>query len=117
MPATYFSRTYDEALALLIEARDYVLVAKDLDRSQQAPVQRLLHDRELLRITARMTHVMAWLLCQRAAHSGEIPTEALREPLYRLGGAPVCATNDSDALRGLAPLPRSLSQRSLDLYR
>jgi regulator of CtrA degradation len=67
-----------------------------------------------LRLTARVTRMMAWLLDQRAVHAGEIDAaEAVRraEPL---AGVDICTAED-DALH-LGPALAALMMRSQRLY-
>ncbi|MEI9986261.1 MAG: DUF1465 family protein [Aliidongia sp.] len=113
----FFGRTYDEAMGLLLEARNYVLA----DDSRHAaattlPTERLILCCEAMRLTARLTHVMAWLLAQKAVHAGEITlAEAAAEP-FALGGRTTCL----DEYPGVADLGddwlTGLLDRSRRLY-
>lgn len=112
----FFGRTYDEAMGLLIEARNYV-IADDLRPPAAAqPADRLILCCETMRLTARLTHVMAWLLAQKAVHAGEITlAEAAAEP-FALGGRTTCLSEHP----GIAALGddwlTGLLDRSLRLY-
>ena len=118
LPATtFFSRTFDEALGLVVEARNYLAGKGDVERLELDPAASLLYSCESLRLTTRLTQIMAWLLVQRAVHEGEVSRERAREPGYRLGARDVCLGDTgidlSDLPRGL----RSLLERSERLYR
>ena len=111
----FFGRTYDEAMGLLVEARNYV-IADDLRHPETIrPADRLILCCETMRLTARLTHVMAWLLAQKAVHAGEITlAEAAAEP-FALGGSTTCldehpgiATLGDDWLIGLLDRSRRL---------
>jgi regulator of CtrA degradation len=111
----FFGRTYDEAMGLLVEARNYV-IADDLRHPETIrPADRLILCCETMRLTARLTHVMAWLLAQKAVHAGEITlAQAAAEP-FALGGATTCldehpgiATLGDDWLIGLLDRSRRL---------
>jgi regulator of CtrA degradation len=112
----FFGRTYDEAMGLLLEARNYV-IADELRRpGTTEPADRLILCCETMRLTARLTHVMAWLLAQKAVHAGEITlAEAAAEP-FALGGRTTCLTEHP----GIAALGddwlAGLLDRSLRLY-
>jgi regulator of CtrA degradation len=111
-----FTRTYDETLDMIVEARNYVVHMRPGNRSSAFPSQELRASCEALRVTSRLTQVMAWLMIQRAVCDGEIsPTEACSEA-NRLSGHSVCldvtAANDDGLPVGL----RSLLRRSLQLY-
>ena len=112
----YFDRTYDEAIQLMHEARDYFI-----DRQRQggagphAAVQ-LVASCEAMRVTARLAQVLAWLLVQKAVHAGEIsPAEAVAQN-RRLGGRSVCAVEGPWHELGLPQDLQSLLARSLALY-
>jgi regulator of CtrA degradation len=110
-----FTRTYDETLDLIVEARDYVVHLRPRGR-HAGPTTDLRISCEALRVTSRLTQVMAWLMLQRAVCDGEIsPDEACAER-NRLSGHSVCldvtAANDDELPPGL----RSLLRRSLHLY-
>lgn len=82
-PTTFFNRTYDETMGLLVEMRDYVAHRQGRELNGEASVRMNTIDRmhvccESMRVTARLTHVMAWLLAQKAVYAGEIgPEEAV----------------------------------------
>jgi regulator of CtrA degradation len=112
----FFGKTYGEAMSLLLETRDYLTYGEPVDRARLAPLDRLQLCCETMRLTARLTEIMAWLLAQRAVHAGEITqAEAIGEN-RALGEVSVCV----DALEASeAALPRSLVsllERSRALY-
>lgn len=115
-PTAFFNRTYDEALALLIETRNYIAFQEPRDVADLGPEARLLVSQETMRITTRLTEIMAWLLCQRAVHAGEMtPAEAFSEA-YAIGGERVCLEDRWAEDDRLPPAIRSLMDRSLRLY-
>ena len=112
----FFSRNYDETMDMMVEARNYMSHVERRERLRAGPEIGLRMSCEALRVTTRLTQVMAWLLLQRAVHQGEIPgDEAMAEP-NRLSGTDVCLdesfAEDLDLPKGL----RSLLGRSLQLY-
>ncbi len=116
-PTTFFGRTYDEALALLREARDYIALGGErADRDGLAIDRRLMLARESMRVTARLGHVMAWLLLQKAVHAGELTRRDAATAPHRLGGQPVCLDDREELSAGLPERLKSLSRRSHALY-
>ena len=97
MQATaFFGKTYGEAMDLLVEARDYLAHREPIDRQGLVAMERLRFCGETMRLTARLTQIMAWLLAQRAVHAGELSQEealadheALAEHALCMEGAPV----------------------------
>jgi regulator of CtrA degradation len=113
---TFFNRTYDEAISLAVEARDYI-ADRLADQRRAADVgDRLVYDSETLRLTTRIAQVVAWLLAQRALHEGELTREDLRGDQYRLEADDVCLDNDPEILEALPVELQSLMGRSLSLY-
>ncbi len=114
--ATALKKTYDETLALMIEARNYLAYKAPRDGARLPAEIGLKASCEAFRVTSRLTQVMAWLMAQRAVHTGEMALEEACSDRYRLSGRSVCLDDsaaDDDALpRGLL----SLLDRSLRLY-
>lgn len=113
--SAFFDKTYEEALALLVEARNYIAYQETADLQSLDPETRLLATQETMRVTCRLTQSMAWLLGQRAAQVGEITTaEALEE--YAVGGKSVCLDDRWNADERLPVAIRGLLERTLSLY-
>ena len=115
---TYFSALHDEAFSLLVESRDYIANL----RAQKAIIAQKKSDDldltlETMRLTTRLTQVMAWILAQKAVHNQELTPEQGASQNYRLSGQAVCldhASGDADHLPGQL---RDLLHRSYELYR
>ncbi len=117
MGTVFFRGTYDEAFQLLVEARDYLTYLEPSERAVLTLDQRLAANREAMRLTSRLTQVMAWLLVRRAVQEGEISFEEALHSDRRLDGQRVCLTQIED--EDIAPLPRGLKDllgRSYNLY-
>jgi len=111
----FFDKTYEEALALLVEARNYIAYQETADLQPLDPESRLLATQETMRVTCRLTHAMAWLLGQKAAQVGEItPLEALED--YAVGGKLVCMDERWAGDTRLPQAIRGLLGRTLSLY-
>jgi regulator of CtrA degradation len=112
----FFDRMFDETVALLHEARDYALERERAGYAKVHPALQLLVACETLRVTARLTQIMAWLLVQKAVHAGEMTREEARAERNRLGGREVCL---ADRPWGPIEMPRRLQgllDRSHGLY-
>ena len=113
---TYFGGTYDEAMTLMVEARNYICHVEQRERRKVEAVTGLRMSCEAMRVTSRLTQVMAWLMMQRAVHQGEIaPKDALTEE-NRLSGTDVCLDESFGSDEALPSGLRSLLSRSLNLY-
>lgn len=116
-PTAFFNKTYDETLRLLTEMRDYVANVEARDRAELTPVDSARLCCASLRVTARLTQIMAWLLSQKAVHAGEMSTGDLIERNGRLAEIDVCINREEDG--EIAALPnyfRDLLDRSHRLY-
>ncbi|MFP6741800.1 MAG: DUF1465 family protein [Alphaproteobacteria bacterium] len=115
LPATtFFSRTYDEARDLLVESRDYMATTRNIHFA--LPTRELVHAMETLRLTTRLTQIMAWLILQRALHSGEIAMDDILAPANRLGAQDICEMTGGEAAADLPAILRELLTRSRKLY-
>jgi len=112
-----FTRTYDETLDLIVEARNYMVYSRPPGRRSRISNDNLRFSCEALRVTSRLTQVMAWLMLQRAVQDGEISAQEACDEKNRLSGQSVCldesGLEDSEIPAGL----RSLLNRSLSLYK
>ena len=113
---TFFDSTFAEALALTHESRDYLASREWRVSGEKSASDKLLSSCESLRLTARLTQVMAWLLVQRAVHAGELSREEARAERYRLAGQKVCAEGDPELAGELDPRLRELLDKSRQLY-
>ena len=115
-PTAFFNKTYEEALALMVEAKEYIEWHEKADGGLLLDLDRLRLSREAMRVTARLTQIMAWLFAQKAVFVGELTlAEAACEP-YTLSGQEVCVPDDSDHGRGLPAKMVDLLDRSYRLY-
>ena len=113
----YFRGAYDEAFDLLVEARNYVENDVAAFRYADNPPDPMAMTQETLRLTSRLTQVMAWLMAQRALHEGEIGEKEFIKDEYRLEGQQVCLKRAIDDME--EDLPDGLNDlmnRSYSLY-
>jgi regulator of CtrA degradation len=112
----FFDRTYDEALALTREARDYIGGQGASERRAMTPDAMLVASCEEMRLTARMTQVMAWLLVQRAVHAGEMTRSQAAAKQHRLSGQDACLSGPVAPEVELPARLNDLLSRSRNLY-
>lgn len=112
----FFQRAYADAMTLLIEARNYVAYQEHRDSQVLALEDRLLVSQETLRITCRLTQVMAWMFSQRAVQGGEMTLERALSEEFALGGQSVCLEDQWTDDDRLPEAVRSLLDRTHRLY-
>ena len=115
-PTAFFSKTYDEALDLVEAARSYLKVLEPIDRRSLPVPERLRLCSETMRMTARLTQIMAWLLSQRAVHAGEISRAEALSDQQVLTEVDVCMARDDQDWRGLPKRLVALLDKSHRLY-
>ena len=109
-----FGKTYDEALGLLVAARDYVALSERPHKSRPEIAERLRLCCETMRMTARLTQIMAWLMAQKAIHAGEMTQDELAQTQEPLADIRICM--DPGQIEGLPRPLIGLLQRSHSLY-
>lgn len=98
----FFGKTYDETMSLLLASRDYLASAQPADAVGLRPIDRLRVNCEAMRLTTRLTQIMAWLLAQRAVFAGEMARAQAASDEFRLAADNVCMA-DSDAAAPVLP--------------
>ncbi len=115
-PTAFFGKTYEEAKGLLVEARNYIAYLEPADRGVLEPLDRLYLSRETMRMTARLTQIMAWLLAQRAVLAGEITSEEAIADARPLADLDVCMEEVDLAALGMPPRLVRLVDKSRHLF-
>lgn len=103
----FFGKTYDETMSLLVASRDYLANVQPADAAGLKPIDRLRVNCEAMRLTSRLTQIMAWLLAQRAVFEGEMSRATAASDEFRLAADAVCMA-EADA--SLAILPKRLCE-------
>lgn len=113
----FFSRTYDEALRLVFEAREYFMGPGKMAVRQLSTKGSFCYATESLRITTRLTESMSWLMFQRAVQEGEITQEEVQADRCHLQYQNTCLPDEqTEDLAELPPGLLSLLERSKALY-
>jgi regulator of CtrA degradation len=112
----FFTKTFDETVALLVAARDYITYARPADAQGFDSSDQLRVNCETMRLTARLSEIMAWLLAQKAVHAGEITREDMASDKFRLSRDAVCFEETDVTVTKLPPGLRELLSRSRRLY-
>ena len=111
-----FSRTYDETMDLMVEARNYLVHSERAERNRQDSLVGLRISCEAMRVTSRLTQVMAWLMMQRAVQEGEITSDQALAENNRLSAGDVCLDVSHGEDMQIPVGLRSLLSRSFRLY-
>ncbi|MEM6902619.1 MAG: DUF1465 family protein [Pseudomonadota bacterium] len=88
---------YDEAMALLLDAKDFAKLYREMGEDLK-PEQRLRLSHYTMQVTARLTQIMAWLMASKAVAAGELPADALRGDDYALPTDGAMSGGDAEAM-------------------
>jgi len=112
----FFGKTYDETMSLLLASRDYLANAQPADATGLRPIDRLRVNCEAMRLTTRLTQIMAWLLEQRAVFEGEMSRTMAAADEFRLSADAICMAETDITLQWLPMRLRELLEHSRRLY-
>jgi regulator of CtrA degradation len=113
---TLLDRTFDEGVALTIEARNYIAYHEQADKRQADLPHCLQVGYHHTRVSARLIQIMTWLLAMKALLSGEISPEQFASPQYELAGGEECESETGPDLEELPQGLRDLLNRTQLLY-
>ena len=112
----FFNRTYDEALELVIQTRNYVAYKENQDQAGLNVCERIQVSCETMRVTTRLTHIMSWLMMQKAVFNGEMSLEEALHMADPLSEEDVCLLKDHEDYSFLSLRLHELLDQSLALY-
>lgn len=113
----FFKKTYKEAISLVHTAADYFESNKQAANPKLSDEATLVFTAESLRVTSRLTQIMAWLFVQRAIAAGELPPEEAGTPARRLSGHSTCLPDESVDTSEFPDTFTDLLERSEGLFR
>ncbi len=114
--ATLLDRTFDEGVALTVEARNYIAFHEQADRRVLDLPHCLRVGYHHTRVSARLVQVMTWMLAMKALLAGELAPEQFAGDQYRLSEGEIC---DPLLPEDIAKIPaglKSLLERSDALF-
>ena len=97
-----FFRIYDESMAMVRQAADYLELEGVIERQQLSQKMGIIYACESMRLTTRLMQVSAWLLAMRAIRQGELGAADIEARGFRLGAKEVCL---GGPVRGAGLLP------------
>ena len=113
-PLAFSSSAFDEAIGLLHETRNQLLVSQA--HADGAAADRLQVNAEYSRVASRLAHVVAWLMAQKAVQNGELTWAQALDGQQPLADVATCHDDRAVAEAGLPDELRHLLARSGALY-
>ncbi|MCH7937043.1 MAG: DUF1465 family protein [Proteobacteria bacterium] len=114
--AKFIDRTYGETLQLLEEARDYSVHDWKEESDHLPAIETIQVNKERMRLTARLSVIMAWLMVHKAVSAGEMTPAQAQSDTYHLTAHDVCLPGDSAEELKLPDRLKRLLNRSFELY-
>ncbi len=114
--AKFINRTFDETLQLLEEARDYSMHYWKEDVRGLPDDESLRVTGEKMRLTARLSEIMAWVMVRKAVASGEMTAEQAQSGEYHLSAHDVCLADNRDKPNACSERLNGMLDRSRDIY-
>lgn len=97
-----FHRLYDQSMAMVRDAAEYLELEGVLERQQLSEKMSLVFACESMRVTTRLMQISAWLLAMRALSEGEISEDDIPAKGFRISAKEVCL---GGPVRGAGLLP------------
>ena len=110
------NRTFDETLALLEEVREYSMYDGAKETEDLPNTDRLWINQERLRLTARLSEIMAWLLVHKAVAAGEITADKAHTEKFRLSAQAICMKDGRTGNLEWPPRLNGFLEKSRELY-
>ncbi len=114
--AKFINRTFDETMQLLEEARDYSMHDWKEDVRGLPNDENMRFTGEKMRLTARLSEIMAWVMVHKAVASGEMTAEQAQSDEYHLSAHDVCLADSRDTPNAFPERLGGMLDRSRDLY-
>jgi regulator of CtrA degradation len=111
-----FDGPYSETMSLLEKVRHYILYEERYDRQRVGEKSAHIINYEMMDIIARLSHVLSWLIAQKAVRAGEITIEESLEPKWQLSSAIVCMNTDYEADESIPERLRHFMVQSRNLF-
>jgi regulator of CtrA degradation len=111
-----FDGPYAETMRLLDEIQHYLINEERHDRLRVCERLAYIINIELMDIIARLSHVLSWLIAQKAVHAGEMSLEESLDQKLRLSSAVICNNTAYEADESLPIRLRRFMVESRKLF-
>ncbi|SCA57706.1 conserved hypothetical protein [Candidatus Terasakiella magnetica] len=112
----WLDRTFDETMSLLIEAEQYHAYRFEHQVRHLVPVKRLALTKESLRVTSRLSHMMSWLMSEKAILNDEITRQDFAQNTQPLAQEDICVEPTNTPIEDCPRALQSLRRRSWELF-
>lgn len=109
-------KIYNEAYALLLESRNYMVYALPAVKKNLSPEERLEVTFQSTRLTSRVLEMISWLLAQKAVQGGEMSRIEAKKQGFAISNDDVCRFSEGEQSEALPLGLRQLLERSERLY-
>jgi regulator of CtrA degradation len=113
---TFIDSKINEAHRLLSATHDYVKWQAPKDMDTMDPHMTFLLSSEAMRVTVRLTQIIAWLMLQKAILEGELTLEDTLSESCRVMQGEECLNQSSEEDKEIPPRLRELLKESRIFY-
>ncbi len=114
--AKFINHTFDETMHLLEEARDYSRHYWKEDVRGLPNDENMRFTGEKMRLTARLSEIMAWVMVHKAVAGGEMTAEQAQAGEYHLSAHDICLADNRGKPDACPERLNGMLDRSRDLY-
>ncbi|MBX9621050.1 MAG: DUF1465 family protein [Alphaproteobacteria bacterium] len=115
-PVTLIDSKIDEAHRLLRATHDYIKWQAPKDMNTMDPHITFILSSEAMRVTVRLTQIIAWLMLQKAILEGELTSEESLSESCRVIQGEECLNQSSEEDKEIPPRLRELLKESRIFY-
>jgi regulator of CtrA degradation len=115
-PVAFVDQTLHGAHTLLKSTHDYIKWQAPLDIEKRGYQETFKVSCEAMRVTVRMTQIIAWLMLQKAVLEGDLTREEVLSDEYQVLRGKTCLESSSESDAQLPPRLRELLKESREFY-
>ena len=115
-PVTFIDSKINEAHRLLDATHDYIKWQAPKDMDTMDPHMTFLLSSEAMRVTVRLTQIIAWLMLQKGILEGELTSEDTLSESCRVMQGEECLYQSSEEDKSIPPRLRELLKESRIFY-
>lgn len=115
-PLVFVDQTLQGAHTLLKSTHDYIKWQAPLDIENRGHQETFKVSCEAMRITVRVTQIIAWLMLQKAVLEGDLTRDEILSDEFRVLRGQTCLESSSESDPQLPPRLRELLKESREFY-
>jgi hypothetical protein len=112
----FLRKNYDEALSLLVYARDHFSSNGAREKMLLSPQDQLIYTLAVSTVTTQLTSIMSWLMFCRAIENGEISPTKIDNKLFSIPEYSLGVQDSDSCFKILSKSTREILTKSFNIY-